>query len=39
VRILAVHDPALAQAMAVFQTELAAQARAQDASLSGGLDG
>jgi 5-(carboxyamino)imidazole ribonucleotide mutase len=39
VRILAAHDPALAEAMAVFQTELAAQARAQDVSLSGGLDG
>jgi 5-(carboxyamino)imidazole ribonucleotide mutase len=37
VRILATHDPALAEAMASFQTELAAQARAQDASLSGGL--
>src|SRR6202034_2210764 len=39
VRILAVHDPALAAAMASFQTELAAQARAQDVSLSGGLAG
>src|ERR1700728_4384915 len=38
-RILAAHDPALAEAMAVFQTELAAQARDQDLSLSGGLDG
>ena len=36
VRILAVHDPALAQAMESFQADLAAQAREQDATLSGG---
>jgi 5-(carboxyamino)imidazole ribonucleotide mutase len=36
VRILATHDPALARAMASFQTDLAAQARDQDAHLSGG---
>lgn len=36
VRILAVHDPALARAMESFQVDLAAQARDQDASVSGG---
>jgi 5-(carboxyamino)imidazole ribonucleotide mutase len=39
VRILATHDPALAQAMATFQEDLAAQAREQDAGLSGGRPG
>jgi 5-(carboxyamino)imidazole ribonucleotide mutase len=36
VRILAVHDQALAEAMESFQVDLAAQARDQDAHLSGG---
>ena len=36
VRILASHDPELAQAMESFQADLAAQAREQDATLSGG---
>jgi 5-(carboxyamino)imidazole ribonucleotide mutase len=36
VRILAVHDQALARAMQSFQVDLAAQARDQDAHLSGG---
>ncbi len=35
VRILAVGDPALAARMAAFQEEIAAEARAQDASLPG----
>jgi 5-(carboxyamino)imidazole ribonucleotide mutase len=39
VRILAIHDPALAKAMAAFQEDLAAQAREQDAGLSGGRPG
>jgi 5-(carboxyamino)imidazole ribonucleotide mutase len=36
VRILAVHDQALAEAMESFQVDLAAQTRDQDAHLSGG---
>ncbi len=39
VRILASSDAALATAMASFQTELAAEARAQDAGLGGGRPG
>jgi 5-(carboxyamino)imidazole ribonucleotide mutase len=39
VRILAAHDPELAEAMASFQSDLAAQAREQDAGLPGGKPG
>ena len=39
VRILAAHDPKLATAMGSFQADLAAQARDQDAGLSGGEAG
>jgi 5-(carboxyamino)imidazole ribonucleotide mutase len=39
VRILAAHDPKLAEAMAAFQSDLAAQARQQDAGLPGGRPG
>ncbi len=39
VRILAAHDPKLAEAMASFQSDLATQAREQDAGLPGGTPG
>jgi 5-(carboxyamino)imidazole ribonucleotide mutase len=39
VRILAVGDPALAAKMEAFQEEIASDARAQDADVSGGADG
>jgi 5-(carboxyamino)imidazole ribonucleotide mutase len=39
VRILAAHDPKLAEAMASFQSDLATQAREQDAGLPGGKPG
>ena len=39
VRILAVGDPTLAAKMEAFQEEIASDARAQDADVSGGVDG